>query len=432
VTQVFNRFKDDQSKSAGQFLFVRIVRIPGICIWWHDTLSPWRHWSQTWQVSSLENRPEPLMFIGVENDTCTPFLLRSSTLTNPPMDTRMHFLLLITLFFSPSATAVAQQGRTRAQAIAQKYPALPDSVQRRSVTIWSDGTKMAGDLYLPADLNADAKLPVIVFVAGTGGTKKGTPARMSPLFVAKGFAFLAFDYRGWGESDSKLQMLEPMPEPDENGEITVKARAIRWQMDFADQVTDIHNAIAFVAGEPNVDADRIGILGTSYGGGLATWIAATDARVHCVAVQVPGMGGGRAPAAERRAFNLQSQQARGEAEPVPFETGVPGGKMSRYAHMRYNTTKSIGYSAMEAAEKITIPMLIIDAENEELMDRTKNGQRVAEILEANGTPVKYQVLEGITHYGVYSTKFAEATALEIDWFDQYLSRSVPTTLNSKQ
>ena len=341
-------------------------------------------------------------------------------------------LLFITFLFLSSATVEAQQGKTRAQAVARRYPELPKVVERRPVTIWSDGTKMAGDLYMPAKVNADVKLPVIVFVAGTGGTKKGTAARVAPLFVAKGYAFLGFDYRGWGESDSKLQILEPMPEPDERGEVNVRARAIRWQMDFADQVTDIHNAIAFVAGEPKIDANRIGILGTSYGGGLATWIAATDTRVRCVAVQVPGMGGGKRPAAEQRALRLQSQQARGETEPIPFESGVPGGKMSRYAHMRYNTAKSIGYSVMEAAEAITIPMLIIDAENEELMDRTENGQRVAEILEFNGTTVNYHVLDGISHYGVYSTKFAEVTSLEIDWFDRHLSHSKTTATSSKK
>ncbi|WP_186775488.1 alpha/beta hydrolase [Rubripirellula tenax] len=331
-----------------------------------------------------------------------------------------------------TSAAFAQQNKSRTAAIERKYPALADTVERRSVSIWSDGTKMAGDFYLPKDVAADARLPVIVFIAGTGGTKKGTPARMAPVFVKKGYAFFAFDYRGWGESDSKLQLLEALPEPDENGEVTVKARAIRWQMDFADQVEDIRNAIAFVAGEPNVDPNRIGILGTSYGGGLATWIAANDARVRCAAVQVPGMGGGRGPAAERRVLRLQTQQARGEVEPVPFETGAPGGKMSSYAHMRYNSAKGIGYSAIEAAEKITIPMLIIDAENEELMDRTKNGKRVAEILEANGTSVKYHVLEGIAHYGVYGKKFGEATSMEVEWFDQYLSLSSNSSKDDKQ
>ena len=53
---------------------------------------------------------------------------------------------------------------------------------------------MAGDLYLPKSLDAETKLPAIVFVAGTGGTKKGSAARMAPLCVNNGYVFLAFDY----------------------------------------------------------------------------------------------------------------------------------------------------------------------------------------------------------------------------------------------
>ena len=71
-------------------------------------------------------------------------------------------------------------------------------------------------------------------------------------------------------------------------------------------------------------------------------------------------------------------------------------------------------------------MLIIDAEKEELMDTAKNGKRVAEILRANGTPVKYHVLDGISHYGVYGEKFNEATTLELQWFDQYLLQPIAT------
>ena len=153
---------------------------------------------------------------------------------------------------------------------------------------------MAGDVYRPKNLQPEDKLPAIVFVHGTGGVKKaGFSVRLGAAFAQNGYIFLNFDYRGWGESESKLLMLEAMPEPDEKGEVTVKARAIRWQMDFQDQTTDIRNAIAFISGEPNVDRERIGVFGTSYGGGLATWTAAYDPRVKCAAVQVPGMGGGR-------------------------------------------------------------------------------------------------------------------------------------------
>jgi dipeptidyl aminopeptidase/acylaminoacyl peptidase len=330
-----------------------------------------------------------------------------------------RLVVVLVLSMALVLPALGQQGKTRAEAQERQFPPLPKNVERKPVTIWSDGTRMAGDLYLPKGLKREDKLPAIVFIAGTGGTKKGTPARMAPLFVNRGYLFLAFDYRGWGESESKLQLLAPLPAPDEQGEVMVKARAIRWQMDFADQTEDIRNAIAFVAGEPNVDRKRIGVIGTSSGGGLATWIAANDPRVRCAVAQVPGMGA-RGAQAEQRAYILQTQQARGDTEPVPFKTGAPGGKMASYAHMRYNTAKGIGFSVIEAAEKIEVPMLIIDAEHEELMDTSKNGKRVAEILKRNGTPVTYHVMTGISHYGIYKGKFQEATEMEIEFFDRHL------------
>jgi dipeptidyl aminopeptidase/acylaminoacyl peptidase len=237
--------------------------------------------------------------------------------------------------------------------------------------------------------------------------------------------FLAFDYRGWGESDSRLMSLDKQPVPDAKGEVTLRARAIRWQMDFADQAMDIRAAIGFLAGEPSVDPQRIGIMGSSYGGGLVTWTAGNDPRVKCVAAQVPGMGGGRGPAAERHAYDLATKQARAETEPVPFETGKMGGKMARYEHMRVNPVKGIGYSAIEAAEKIRVPMIVIDAENDELMDRHKNGEQVAEIVKKHGVPVAYHILKGMTHYDVYRAGFEEATRLELEWFTNHLKSTTP-------
>ncbi|HEX3871068.1 MAG TPA: alpha/beta fold hydrolase, partial [Pirellulales bacterium] len=237
---------------------------------------------------------------------------------------RMIYLSALLAIALSSATALAQQGKTRAQAQAQEYPPLADNVERKQVTIWSDGTRMAGDVYRPKNLKPDDKLPAIVFIHGTGGTKKAPWSfKLATTFAQNGYIFLNFDYRGWGESDSRLLMSEDMPEPDSSGTLSVKARAIRWQMDFADQTTDIRNAIAFMVGEPNVDRDRIGLLGTSYGGGLTTWAAAYDPRVKCAAVQVPGMGGQRGLPFYARAYELMTRQARGETEPVPYESGAP-------------------------------------------------------------------------------------------------------------
>jgi dipeptidyl aminopeptidase/acylaminoacyl peptidase len=301
------------------------------------------------------------------------------------------------------------------EAPAQESPAA--KVEMREVTIWSDGTRMRGDLYLPKERDAAAKLPAVIYCSGTAGVRAGA-ARFASLCAAQGFAVLGFDYRGWGSSDSKLMALDPQPKPDEKGEMTLRVRALRWQMDYADQTEDIRAAISFMANEPSVDRDRIALFGTSFGGGLVTWVAGNDPRVKCVVAQVPGMGGGRLA----DAYRLHEQQAHGEIEPVPYETGRFDGKMARYDQMRVNPARSIGFSTFEAAEKISAPMLIVDAEKEDLFDTKKNGGRVAEILEGRKIPVKYHVVPGIDHYGVYREAFTDVTKIEIEWFVTHLMK----------
>ena len=299
---------------------------------------------------------------------------------------------------------------------------LPADVERRAVTIWSDGTRMAGDIYLPKMRAAEAKLPGIVVCAGTGGTKGGSNARVAVVFAQHGYVALAFDYRGWGESDPKLMALEKVPAPDEKGEVTVKARAVRWQMDFADQAMDIRSAISFLAGEPGVEKERIGIWGSSYGGGLVTWTAGNDPRVKCTVAQVGGVGAPRGPQVIARTFEHLTKQSRAEVEPVPFETGKMTGKMERYTQMRVNPTKGIGYGTAEAAAKIASPILFVVAENEELGSNADT-ERAATAIRERGVPAEYHVIKGITHYGIYREGFDEATNLEVAWFDRHLKRA---------
>jgi dipeptidyl aminopeptidase/acylaminoacyl peptidase len=293
-------------------------------------------------------------------------------------------------------------------------PALPEGVAVRQVTIWSEGTRMAGDLYYPEDVEEGEKLPAVVTCNGWGGTKAGSSGRVAARLAAAGYAALAFDYRGWGSSDGKLVVRGEMPEPDANGEVTVRAQEIRQVVDPLDEGFDIVHALDFMQGEPMVDADRIGLWGTSYGGGLVVWTAAHDDRVKCVVAQVPGMGG-ISGMYRTLARNRAVQQARGEIDPIPQGIDeVPG--LTGFAH----AAKMLYYDARPVARMVKVPTLIIDAENEELMDRTENGQRVYEILKKNGVPTRYHVLEGITHFQVYREKFDEAAALAVEWFDEHL------------
>ena len=326
--------------------------------------------------------------------------LHSSVLIKP--------LLSLILFGSFSAYAQKSESATEKSGFV-----------KREVTIWSDGTRMYGDLYEPKNLREGQKLPAVVFVNGTGGTKGKLPTRIAPGFVERGFVFLAFDYRGWGKSESKLMMPEIMPEPNAEGLVEVKARAIRWQMDFPDQVMDIRSAISFLEGEKSVDPRRIGLYGTSYGGGLVVWTAAHEPRVRAIVAQVPGMGVFKYRESWiRKAHQQMIRQARGETEPVPFKEGAPGGKMSAYSHMRHNHGKNIGYNPIDAADRLKVPTLIIDAEKEELMDIRENGGKVAQILRFRGVKMDYRILKGISHYGVYREKFQECMDLATDWLSK--------------
>ena len=70
------------------------------------------------------------------------------------------------------SSSFAQDGETQAQARTREYPPLREDVERRQVVIWSDGTRMTGDLYLPKNRKPADKLPAIVFANGTGGSKR--------------------------------------------------------------------------------------------------------------------------------------------------------------------------------------------------------------------------------------------------------------------
>ncbi len=324
---------------------------------------------------------------------------------------------------SASCFGLADEGKKGTEQPAPKAkarPPVPDDVEKRSVKIFSDGTRMAGHLYLPKNRQPDDKFPAVVLCAGTGGTKEHTGGRLGPILAQHGYIVLAFDYRGWGESESQLMAVEQQPKPDKNNEMTLKVKAIRWPMNYTDQTADIRAAISYIVGEPGVDRDRIGLWGTSYGGGLVTWVAGNDPRVKCVVAQVPGMGPGN-PAATKAAYELATKQARGETEPVPVETGKLTGALARYKEMRRNPAKNFGFNAIEAAAKISVPALFVVAEKDELANN-EIVERVQKDLVKRGVPSTFHVIKGIGHYGVYAEAFDEATRVEVEWYDAHLKK----------
>ena len=111
--------------------------------------------------------------------------------------------------------------------------------------------------------------PAITMAHGFAGTKQHGIERFARAFAEAGFVVLLHDHRCFGASDgTPRQDVDP------------------WR-----QIADWRRAISFLEAHPAVDSDRIGLWGTSFAGGHAIVLGATDRRLKCVVAQVPTING---------------------------------------------------------------------------------------------------------------------------------------------
>ena len=142
-------------------------------------------------------------------------------------------------------------------------------MSKEAVSFYSQGCKLRGDLYRPDDLGDGGTRAGILLCHGYTGVKDLYLPDNAASLVAEGYVVLTFDYKGWGQSEGPKSHLNP------HG-----------------RVADAQAALSFLALQPQVDADRLGVYGTSYGGATVVWLAAIDERVKCM-VSVVGVGHGK-------------------------------------------------------------------------------------------------------------------------------------------
>jgi fermentation-respiration switch protein FrsA (DUF1100 family) len=111
--------------------------------------------------------------------------------------------------------------------------------------------------------------PAITMAHGYAGTREHGLERFARAFAAAGFVVLVHDHRNFGTSGGT-----------QRGDIDP------WR-----QIADWRRAISYLEARPEVDPTRIGLWGTSYAGGHAIVLGATDRRLRCVVAQVPTISG---------------------------------------------------------------------------------------------------------------------------------------------
>ncbi len=79
---------------------------------------------------------------------------------------------------------------------------------------------------------------------------------------------------------------------------------------------------------------------------------------------------------------------------------------------------SIRFVIVEFANHLKIPIFIIVAEKEELMDNKLHGERVYNIVKGN-VPAQYVVFSG-THFEIYGKGRMQSIKMAIGWYDKHL------------
>jgi uncharacterized protein len=129
---------------------------------------------------------------------------------------------------------------------------------------------VAGNLFLPRNLDRNARTPAIVVGHPMGAVKEQSANLYATKMAERGFVALSLDLSFWGESEGQPRNAVA---PDIYAE-------------------DFSAAVDFLGTRPFVDRDRIGMLGICGSGGFVISAAKIDPRMKAIAtVSMYDMGG---------------------------------------------------------------------------------------------------------------------------------------------
>lgn len=285
-----------------------------------------------------------------------------------------------------------------------------------------DGVTLRGWLFTPA---TPGKHPAISMCHGFAAVKEHGLEPFARAFAQAGFVVLVHDHRNFGASDG----------------------APRHDIDPMVQVADWRVALSYLAARPEVDHDQLGIWGSSYSGGHALILAASDQRVKCVVSQVPTISGseqGRrrvrpeALPALLEMFAADQREQEGGAPPwmqavvsadatapaayrsadsIAFYTQDLGGATWINAVTLRSTRAARSYEPGEWISKIAPrPLLMIVASDDDI---TMTDLEVDAFARA-AQPKRLVMIPG-GHFAPYSEQFAVASVAATNWFQQHLS-----------
>ncbi len=224
------------------------------------------------------------------------------------------------------------------------------------------GHRVKGVLTIPG---AGVKRPCVILSHGLISSKESSKyLTLSEVLAAKGIASCRFDYHGCGESDGKIE------------ETTLTVR-----------LGNLDSVTALVLEHSSIDPQRIGLLGSSFGGCTSLLKAARDHRIRCVSLW----------ATPYRLENKEDPSAEG----IAFK----GSLYSDFA----------GYDLLAEARKVCRG-IVIHGE----ADAVVPAEEGAAIYENLDEPKAFELIEGCDHNFSEAGHRDRAINLSLEWFRHFL------------
>ncbi|MFF7047290.1 alpha/beta hydrolase [Streptomyces griseorubiginosus] len=303
--------------------------------------------------------------------------------------------------------------------------------ERIDVEFTADGgVTLCGWLYLP---EAEGPRPAITMAHGFGANREMGLDPYARKFADAGFVVLVHDHRTFGASDG-----------------TPRNDVDPWR-----QIEDWRRAISFLEARPEVDADRIGVWGTSFAGGHAIVLGATDVRIKTVVSQVPTISGfeqwqRKVPPERIAAFELaqaDAERALAAGGELPYQTSigddptdpalynspdavrfyhdlVPPGRENNTVTLRSSRAARL-YEPGNWIARISPKPLMMIVETSETVIPT-DIQLAA--FERALAPKELVLLPG-GHFDAYKVHFEESSGAALSWFQTHLD-PVPVSTGS--
>jgi len=289
---------------------------------------------------------------------------------------------------------------------------------KRSVEFYSEGCRIGADLVLPDTFTEGQRLPAVVLCHGFSGIRTILLPPYADELARNGFAALLFDYRGFGDSEGERGRLVP-----------------------ADQRVDIRNAITFMQSLAEVDPERIGLWGTSFGGANAICTAAIDKRVKCLSVQITFGSGERMVGADmtddekkklRATLDKAWQRTVVRNKPMMLameqiltdEDSKAFYQKTVAEHPEFKTKlplttirESLEYCPEDSLPQVNIPIMLIGATDDIVCPVSE----MHILHEKANDPKELHIIEGARHYDVYEGEFfKQSCGVAVQWYKQHM------------